>query len=119
MGGSSAGTMMSVFGLWVFSSFFVLSLFLFFFSSRRRHTRCSRDLSSDVCSSDLVCQPTADIPAQPGHCLRQLRRTTGRLAEPEGNRWWLALGVDDAHLARLDLLDQIGQIGRASCRERV
>src|SRR5256884_2445851 len=24
----------------------------FFFSSRRRHTRCSRDWSSDVCSSD-------------------------------------------------------------------
>src|SRR2546422_8373620 len=27
---------------------------LFFFSSRRRHTRCSRDWSSDVCSSDLT-----------------------------------------------------------------
>src|SRR5690606_40135799 len=26
----------------------------FFFSSRRRHTRLSRDWSSDVCSSDLV-----------------------------------------------------------------
>src|SRR2546421_5309526 len=25
----------------------------FFFSSRRRHTRCDRDWSSDVCSSDL------------------------------------------------------------------
>src|SRR5690606_40944381 len=28
----------------------------FFFSSRRRHTRFSRDWSSDVCSSDLVNQ---------------------------------------------------------------
>src|SRR5216684_1227226 len=28
-------------------------MFIFFFSSRRRHTRCSRDWSSDVCSSDL------------------------------------------------------------------
>ena len=28
--------------------------FFFFFSSRRRHTRCSRDWSSDVCSSDLI-----------------------------------------------------------------
>src|SRR2546422_11709108 len=27
---------------------------MFFFSSRRRHTRCSRDWSSDVCSSDLT-----------------------------------------------------------------
>src|SRR2546429_1547425 len=29
------------------------AVFFFFFSSRRRHTRCSRDWSSDVCSSDL------------------------------------------------------------------
>src|SRR5690606_40989727 len=28
--------------------------YVFFFSSRRRHTRFSRDWSSDVCSSDLV-----------------------------------------------------------------
>src|SRR5215813_14297020 len=27
--------------------------FYFFISSRRRHTRCGRDWSSDVCSSDL------------------------------------------------------------------
>src|SRR5216684_3174300 len=31
----------------------ILYFFFFFFSSRRRHTRCSRDWSSDVCSSDL------------------------------------------------------------------
>src|SRR2546422_2635318 len=31
-----------------------LCVFFFFFSSRRRHTRCSRDWSSDVCSSDLA-----------------------------------------------------------------
>src|SRR5207245_1483503 len=30
------------------------NVFLFFFSSRRRHTRCYRDWSSDVCSSDLI-----------------------------------------------------------------
>src|SRR5947199_7899235 len=29
------------------------SFLLFFFSSRRRHTRCLSDWSSDVCSSDL------------------------------------------------------------------
>src|SRR5690606_31042096 len=33
---------------------FVDLLFFFFFSSRRRHTRFSRDWSSDVCSSDLL-----------------------------------------------------------------
>src|SRR3989442_11686308 len=31
----------------------MLSYDFFFFSSRRRHTRCGRDWSSDVCSSDL------------------------------------------------------------------
>src|SRR5436305_5738478 len=30
--------------------------FFFFFSSRRRHTRCGRDWSSDVCSSDLPAE---------------------------------------------------------------
>src|SRR2546422_4056887 len=34
--------------------------YFFFFSSRRRHTRCSRDWSSDVCSSDLIVLTTAD-----------------------------------------------------------
>src|SRR2546422_8747113 len=36
----------------------------FFFSSRRRHTRCSRDWSSDVCSSDLP-DPVAVPPREP------------------------------------------------------
>src|SRR5947199_10588014 len=30
---------------------------VFFFSSRRRHTRCLSDWSSDVCSSDLFAAP--------------------------------------------------------------
>src|SRR5436305_7193870 len=42
--------------LFVIESYFV---FCFFFSSRRRHTRCGRDWSSDVCSSDLS-SPSAD-----------------------------------------------------------
>src|SRR5690606_39907755 len=33
--------------------YFIAVLFFFFFSSSRRHTRFSRDWSSDVCSSDL------------------------------------------------------------------
>src|SRR5690606_40788884 len=37
---------------------------IFFFSSRRRHTRFSRDWSSDVCSSDLqLMKPEAITPA--------------------------------------------------------
>src|SRR5699024_11361894 len=45
-----------------FVQYFVLNIFvklqynsyLYFFSSRRRHTRSKRDWSSDVCSSDLL-----------------------------------------------------------------
>src|SRR3712207_7616818 len=36
---------------------------LFFFSSRRRHTRYWRDWSSDVCSSDLVALAEALLDA--------------------------------------------------------
>src|SRR5256884_7913506 len=40
------------------------ALYVFFFASRRRHTRCSRDWSSDVCSSDLDVTPaTATVQA--------------------------------------------------------
>src|SRR6266542_3126352 len=47
--------------------------FVFFFSSRRRHTRCYRDWSSDVCSSDLesggqgVILTAGEHPAEPVH----------------------------------------------------
>src|SRR5690606_39459343 len=52
-------------------------LCFFFFSSRRRHTRFSRDWSSDVCSSDLaLATPTttvdvngAPVPAADGNAV--------------------------------------------------
>src|SRR5690606_39623358 len=61
-----------------------LVVFFFFFSSRRRHTRFSRDWSSDVCSSDLQLLAQGDERA-----LRLLRgllagRTQAELAEDEG-----------------------------------
>src|SRR2546422_3777991 len=51
------------FGWWCADPcWFSLGVF-FFFSSRRRHTRCSRDWSSDVCSSDLQDQVEAPLNA--------------------------------------------------------
>src|SRR5699024_11600304 len=43
---------------YVLLSTYGLFSFLFFFLSRRRHTRSKRDWSSDVCSSDLLLLPT-------------------------------------------------------------
>src|SRR5690606_31070828 len=43
----------------------------FFFSSRRRHTRFSRDWSSDVCSSDLKHRGVAVHPAEDVHGARR------------------------------------------------
>src|SRR5256884_5926278 len=52
-------------------------LFFFFFSSRRRHTRCSRDWSSDVCSSDLRCDRSVSEDRSPDSKVR--KRANGLL----------------------------------------
>src|SRR2546429_2473065 len=52
----------------------------FFFSSRRRHTRCSRDWSSDVCSSDLSPQFVFRL-ARSGDIFRMNRPLLELLAE--------------------------------------
>src|SRR2546429_4938017 len=53
---------------------------MFFFSSRRRHTRCSRDWSSDVCSSDLIRLNQARFEAGEMHIKRGLEmRKRGEL----------------------------------------
>src|SRR5690606_40413268 len=51
----------------------------FFFSSRRRHTRFSRDWSSDVCSSDLGA---ARLGGGAGGHHQRLRGGAGRLLRP-------------------------------------
>src|SRR5690606_39292195 len=43
----------------------LILLLTFFFSSRRRHTRFSRDWSSDVCSSDLSNMATTRAISNP------------------------------------------------------
>src|SRR5436309_13708705 len=54
-------------------------MFYFFFSSRRRHTRFSRDWSSDVCSSDLNAQALAGLSSAAPSARQSLRVRTGRL----------------------------------------
>src|SRR5690606_40322269 len=93
---------------------------------RRRHTRFSRDWSSDVCSSDLRTPPgvfTRHRAVQwaghsTGRPFSERRRSTGR-GRPTG-RGRSAGGGVLAEARELGGREQRSgrEIGRASCRER-
>src|SRR2546422_2203482 len=61
--------------------------FFFFFSSRRRHTRCSRDWSSDVCSSDLTSSGTGAMEGALANLLSPGERVLVGTAGEFGERW--------------------------------
>src|SRR2546421_7686686 len=88
---------------------------IFFFSSRRRHTRSDRDWSSDVCSSDLR-RSTSDFAIKPP-CItvpRAVASGSVGLLIDERQR-----GSHHSLIRNLPLRNRLTQIGRASCRERV
>src|SRR5690606_40138131 len=111
------------------------------FSCRRRHTRFSRDWSSDVCSSDLLdaswkriariydillrALPDKRIedahrPPRSGKSPREIRSDEPRSARDQnasGHRRSFAPATSDRQAAALEL--ERREIGRASCRERV
>src|SRR2546426_8580030 len=53
-----------VFGLFTLAGWILRLNSLFFFSSRRRHTRFDCDWSSDVCSSDRSEEHTSELQSQ-------------------------------------------------------
>src|SRR5439155_7575630 len=63
--------------------------YLFFFSSRRRHTRWPRDWSSDVCSSDLA-PPSRTRPAFIKDPYGNLMEKAGRVRD--GGAFWERMG---------------------------
>src|SRR5690554_7657118 len=92
--------------------FLFVFFFFFFFSSRRRHTRCGRDWSSDVCSSDLS--------------LKALKASGGQESAKEqpafkSGKTTVLLGFKILAVSAIKCTpaNTIIQIGRASCRERV
>src|SRR5207245_6282418 len=94
---------------------------LFFFSSRRRHTRCYRDWSSDVCSSDLVGTSSVTLAgALRAGSLVPSGSVTVTL-DGAGSQQ-VAIGLDGSFSATFvtgSLPIGAHEIGRASCRERV
>src|SRR5690606_39560485 len=94
-------------------------------SSRRRHTRFSRDWSSDVCSSDLGL-PTLSMPLPELENLFESQETNSQVVFicQTGNRSLKAVELlknkDSVHTF-FSLKGGVlaWKIGRASCRERV
>src|SRR5207245_8261440 len=92
-------------------------LVFFFFSSRRRHTRCYRDWSSDVCSSDLslVTVLTATVPLV-------VRAQTGAPVPPPTAPARQHRQRRERHPELMRALRTLQraktEIGRASCRAR-
>src|SRR5207247_3723516 len=93
------------------------------FSSRRRHTRSTRDWSSDVCSSDLyeipnvrfktttVLTNTTTVGAYRGAGRPEATQLIERVLDVAADQ----MGMDPAEVRRVNFIQQIG---RASCRER-
>src|SRR5690606_39586971 len=93
-------------------------VFGFFFSSRRRHTRFSRDWSSDVCSSDLeewqARLRTRGAILFVGDGLRRALFRVRPADQPTRNASYMSHPLRPSG----PLLGAM-KIGRASCRERV
>src|SRR5690606_41110059 len=92
----------------------------FFFSSRRRHTRFSRDWSSDVCSSDLelvAMGAASGLASALGRtatpvALEATRETGGVTVSPAE---WL---TGDPLPPELTPMSYLTEIGRGSCMDR-
>src|SRR5437867_11035973 len=78
----------------------MFNISIFFFSSRRRHTRSYGDWSSDVCSSDL-------LPRMDGITVCRMLKSDPITAQ-------VPLYMLTAKAKKAD----VEEIGRASCRER-
>src|SRR5687768_2722871 len=102
---------------------------IFFFSSRRRHTRCSRDWSSDVCSSDLnyLWEQLADDRLSacfiadgfhlPDAVMKVILRVKGRRAMLVSDAVYLAglpAGMYDTHIGGKVVLTEEGKLHLAS-----
>src|SRR2546430_12136632 len=89
---------------------------LFFFSSRRRHTRFDCDWSSDVCSSDLQLRGGAGLLLTSDGVHKSLTPTTMLeiLTQPQSAATALVAEPAPSEIPTISF-----EIGRASCRERV
>src|SRR3546814_9245148 len=93
-------------------------LCLFFFSSRRRHTRCALVTGVQTCALPISRREEYEIPLQPLPGLKLERELS--LGQRLWQQGWLRKSVILLGLALVwELAARYQEIGRASCRERV
>src|SRR5207302_4123499 len=90
----------------------------FFFSSRRRHTRFSRDWSSDVCSSDLFRDNRDHLSPSTGDSVSSLAIPSYLDDLLEVDPLLEDSNVEGESLQFIQREEREIEIGRASCRER-
>src|SRR3546814_2351132 len=86
--------------------------FVFFFSSRRRHTRCALVTGVQTCALPIYASIMGPA-TMPISC-----RTNSRARSYEPGGFTTSMSGTEM-IAQIQLLDISDQIGRASCRERV
>src|SRR2546429_1820514 len=106
-----------VVGVFMPSGLMMAVSFGFFFSSRRRHTRCSRDWSSDVCSSDLFLNYLSNFYGSTYHGLQTTLTARNYHGLDFVAGYTYSHALDDLSSNWVAFLPM--EIGRASCRERV
>src|SRR5690606_40388232 len=92
----------------------MVTVVMFFFSSRRRHTRFSRDWSSDVCSSDLQRPARGPAGREDAQADRRRRAAGRRLS---GLYLWRNRAGASPNVLE-NMREKALEIGRAACRER-
>src|SRR2546428_8214049 len=88
---------------------------LFFFSSRRRHTRSDRDWSSDVCSSDL--HPLLEIRPVQNELVLIISTDKGLCGALNTNLFREAANFDQAKTAFVVTRSEERRVGK-ECRSR-
>src|SRR5690606_40240662 len=78
---------------------FVYSIF---FSSRRRHTRFSRDWSSDVCSSDLerIFTTSRLSSFRSSDSVLRSRKSRPSISAPLRKPWWLSTRSEERRVGK-------------------
>src|SRR3546814_3145230 len=92
-----------------------LFLLLFFFSSRRRHTRCALVTGVQTCALPISAAKIINLPAQSGSD----GNVTAERSIVADDLATLNAELAQATAARIQTEARYEQIGRASCRERV